>query len=361
MLKDWYLEKHNGSGPLELIGKLTYNLMGVHYSSDPTKACRAYLYYKNPNADSTLNKTDSEHPHCIDYRVAFNPANLIYSDSHTVYSFVDQIKEILEKAEKVIADRSNSSSSSYSGEYYLANREFTVSGTTLGMLWCKPTGDRYEVFPMHMNALEHNSQLVPVSDVNIGKLLIDAQQYLDYEKGLIKSANQVEKTRTNRTTTLLNSIQNLSLDEMVASVNTFIKRKKLSITSLIEMLVEEANNANLLNVASNFYSLTYSENWLTKDGKSAYKVLDEAFKQATYDNGKPLSGYNDPNDPAVWHDYFEHYDRDQDYETVFDEDRVIKLAVNNNEVQAYLEFTEAQLINWVKQEYGNSPYDHDFN
>jgi hypothetical protein len=28
---------------------------------------------------------------------------------------------------------------------------------------------------------------------------------------------------------------------------------------------------------------------------------------------------------------------------VFDEDRVIKLAVNNNEVQAYFEFTEAQL------------------
>jgi hypothetical protein len=111
-----------------------------------------------------------------------------------------------------------------------------------------------------MNALEHNSQLVPVSDVNLSKLLIDVQQYLDYEKGFIKSANQTEKTRVNRTTTLLNSIQNLSLDEMVASVNTFIKRKKLSITSLIEMLVEEANNTNLLNVASNFYSLTYSEN-----------------------------------------------------------------------------------------------------
>ena len=358
MLKDWYLEKHNGSGPLDLKGKLTYNLMGVHDSSDPTKACRAYLYYKNPKSDSTLSKTDPEYPHCEDYRVAFNPANLIYSDSHTVYSLADQVKEILEKAEKVIADRSNSSSSTYSGEYYLANREFTVSGTTLGMLWCKPTGDRYEVFPTRINDL---SQLVPVSDVNIGKLLIDAQQYLDYEKGLIKSANQVEKTRANRTTTLLNSIQNLSLGEMVTSVNTFIKRKKLNITNLIEMLVEEANNANLLNVASNFYSLTYNENWLTKDGKSAYKVLDEAFKQATYDNGKPLSGYNDPNDPAVWHDYFEHYDRDQDYDTIFDEDRVIKLAVNNNEVQAYFEFTEAQLMNWVKQEYGNSPYDHDFN
>lgn len=360
MFKDWYLEKHNGSGPLDLKGKLTYYLLGVHYSSDPTKACRAYLYYKNPKADSTLNKTDSEYPHCIDYQVEFNPANLIYSDGHTVYSLVDQVKEILEKAEKVITDRANSDKSTYSGDYFLANREFTVPGTTLGMLWCKPTGDRYEVFPMHMNALDHNSQLVPVSDVNVGKLLIDVQQYLDYEKGLIKSANQVEKTRTSRTTTLLNSIKNISLDEMVASVNTFIKRKKLSITSLIEMLVEEANSANLFNVASNFYSLTYSENWLTKDGKPAYKVLDEAFKQATYDNGKPLSGYNDPKDPTVWHNYFEHYDRDQDYATMFDEDRVIKLAVNNNEVQAYFEFTEAQLTAWVKQEYGNSPYDHDF-
>ena len=358
MLKDWYIKKHTGSGPTALQGKLTYDIMGVHYSSDPTKACRALLYYKNPKADSTLSETDSEYPHCGDYQVEFNPANLIFSDGHTVYSLADQVKEILEKAEKVIADRSNSYKSTYDGEYTLATREFTVSGTTLGMIMCKPTGDRYEVFPTQINDL---SKLVSVSDVNIGKLLIDAQQYLDYEKGLIKSTNQVEKTRVNRTTTLLNSIQNLSLDEMVASVNTFIKRKKLSITNLIEMLVEETNSANLFNVASNFYSLTYNENWLTKDGKSAYKVLDEAFKQATYDNGKPLSGYNDPKDPTIWHDYFEHYDRYQDYDTMFDEDVVTKLAVNNNEVQAYFEFTEAQLMNWVKQEYGNSPYDHDFN
>jgi hypothetical protein len=108
--------------------------LGVHYSSDPTKACRAYLYYKNPKSDSTLSKTDPEYPHCEDYRVEFNPANLIYSDGHTVHSLADQVKEILEKAEKVIADRSNSSSSSYSGEYYLANREFTAPGTTIGML-----------------------------------------------------------------------------------------------------------------------------------------------------------------------------------------------------------------------------------
>ena len=30
---------------------------------------------------------------------------------------------------------------------------------------------------------------------------------------------------------------------------------------------------------------------------------------------------------------------------MFDEDVVTKLAVNNNEVQAYFEFTEAQLMN----------------
>lgn len=361
MLKDWYIQKHAGSGPFELAGKLTYDIMGVHYSSDPTKACRAYLYYKNPKADSTLNKTDQEYPHCIDYEVAFNPANLIHSDGHTIYSFTDQIKEILEKAEKVIADRSNSYKSTYDGEYSLATRKFIVSGTRLGMLECAPTGDEYEVFPISMNALERRSQLVSVLDVNVGKLLIDVQQYIDYEKGLIKSANQVEKTRVNRTTTLLNSIQNLPLDKMVASVNTFIKRKKLTIIDLIEMLVEEANSANLFNVASSFYSLTYNDNWLTKDGKSAYKVLDEAFEQATYDNGKPLSGYNDPNDPTIKHDYFEHYDRYQDYYNMFDDDIVTKLAVNNNEVQAYFEFTEAQLTAWVKQEYGNSSYDHDFN
>ena len=209
MIKDWYLEKHNGSGPTVLSGKLTYYILGVHYSSDPTKACRAYLYYKNPKADSTLSETDSEYPHCIDYQVEFNPANLIYSDGRTIYSFADQVKEILEEAEKVIADRSNSYKSTYDGEYSLATREFTVSGTTLGMLGCKPTDDRYEVFPIYMNALDRNSQLVPVSDVNVGKLLIDVQQYLDYGKGLLKSANQAEKTRANRTTTLLNSIQNL--------------------------------------------------------------------------------------------------------------------------------------------------------
>ena len=150
---------------------------------------------------------------------------------------------------------------------------------------------------------------------------------------------------------------------MLVEVNKTLKRQKLSAAALLETLVEESNNNGATNIATVFYDLLDKDNWLTKDGEPAYKVLDEAFQKATYDNGKPLTGYNDPKNPKEWHDYFEHYDRDQDYESIFDDDRVTKVSYvigDKMTLKLFFDFTSEQLFAWVEQQYGGSEYAHDF-
>ena len=150
---------------------------------------------------------------------------------------------------------------------------------------------------------------------------------------------------------------------MIAEVNKTLKRQKLSVVSLLETLIEEANSNGVTNVATVFYDLLNKDNWLTKDGEPAYKILDEAFQKATYDNGKPLTGYNDPVYPEFWHDYFEHYDRDQDYESIFDDDRVTKVSYiigSKLELKLFFDFTSEQHMAWVANEYGGAEYAHDF-
>ena len=158
-------------------------------------------------------------------------------------------------------------------------------------------------------------------------------------------------------------LENLNTEEMIAEVNKLLKRQKLSIASLLETLVEEASSKGATNVVTVFCDLLNKDNWLTKDGEPAYKILDEAFQKVTYDNGKPLTGYNDPVYSEFWHDYFEHYDRDQDYESIFDDDQVIKVSYvigSKLELKLFFDFTSEQLVARVTTEYGGSEYAHDF-
>jgi hypothetical protein len=106
-----------------------------------------------------------------------------------------------------------------------------------------------------------------------------------------------------------------------------------------------------------------SDNLLTSDDKPVYEVLDYAFQHTYYNNGKPLTGYNDPDDSTVWHDYFEHYDRDQDYGDFFFGDRITDLSFSlsrGNDLTVYFDFSSKDLIQYIQNEYGNADYDHDF-
>jgi hypothetical protein len=239
-----------------------------------------------------------------------------------------------------------------------------VPGAKTGMKQCDPTGDAFEISKKPMGSTVDSSsykKYESVVNVDLTKLLSDVLEYRDYEISLKKQQERSNRGTVTRQANVLEQLDPLSPKEMVTKLNEILKRKKWAAGDLVELLINTAVEVDLLHIAETFNSLGYSENWLTKDGKPAYDVLDEAFQKATYDNGKPLTGYNDPDDPDEWHDFFEHYDRDQDYSEIFYGDRVTKVAESTTgEVQLFLDFSSAQLIAWVANEYGGSSYDHDF-
>lgn len=354
MLKDWYVKLNTGSGPTALSGKLTYDLAPVSYRADSTKACRMTLYYSNPACDMSINY-DFDDPNSvqrIDYEVEINPANLDFTSGRT---FADQIEDVIVKAEDLIKQKQHG-----------GNVAFSVPNTGFGMQSCDPKDDDFTLESAGMGSIKNApsyEKYESVLNVDLAKLQNDVQMYLDYKKSLINQQQKAVNKNSTQSATLLDKIENLRPDEMIAEVNKWLKRRKISVSRLLEILIQDANTVNAPNVATAFYDLINKDNWLTKDGSPAYETLDEAFQKATYDNGKPLTGYNDPKDPKEWHDYFEHYDRDQDYDSIFDDDRVVQVSYvigSKTELKLFFDFTEAQLFAWVEQQYGGSEYAHDF-
>jgi hypothetical protein len=363
MLKDWYIRYANTSGVSALAGKLTYYILGVSGRTDPSKACRLYLYYSNPNCDPSLDqRTDINYPHCLDYEIEINPAPLIQAGCT---NFADAIKDIVDVAEKIINDPSKVSK--YSWGYQLSPQEFSVPGTELGMKSCDPTGPDYAMLGSSMGYIQNHiasgDRYESVLKVDTIKLLEDAQTYMDYEGARIAQYKKEEQNKSRRTSTFLKKLDVLTPRNMIREVNARLKRQSWNILELMELLIEEAESAGMQNISNTFQDLMDSSNWLTSDDKPVYDVLDDAFQHTYYDNGKPLSGYNDPNDPKVWHDYFEHYDRDQDYGDFFSGDRVVSVDYSvhhGNELKVYFEFSSKDLIKYVQDEYGGAEYDHDF-
>lgn len=354
MLKDWYVKLHSGSGPTALSGKLTYDLAPVSYRADSTKACRMFLYYSNPNSDMSVESAweDPEYAQRTDYELELNPANLDFSGSH---SFADQLSRVVAEAEKLINQKQD-----------IYDLEFSVPNTGFGMQDTDPTDDDFTLEATSMGTVADAAspyRFEPILSVNLNKLQADVNTYLAYKKALINQQKTAANKSSVQSATLIDKIENLTPNEMVTEVNSWLKRKKISVSRLLEILIQDANSVNATNVANTFYDLLDKDNWLTKDGELAYRVLDGAFQNAKYDNGKPLSGYNDPENPNEWHDYFEHYDRDQDYESIFDDDRVTRVAYvigDKTTLNLFFDFTKTQLQAWVEQQYGGSEYAHDF-
>lgn len=363
MLKDWYIRYANSSGISALAGKLTYYILGVSGRTDASKACRMYLYYSNPNSDPSLDqKTDASYPLCLDYELEINPAPLIQAGCT---NFADAIKDIVDVAEQLINDPNNVSK--YSWGYQSSPLNFTVPGTELGMQSCDPSGSDYTMLGSSMgyvqNRIAAGERYESVLKVDTLKLLEDAQTYMDYEGARIAQYKKEERNKNRRTANSLKKLDSLTPRNMINEINARLKRKEWNILELMELLITEADSAGLSNISNTFQDLEDAANWLTSDEKPVYDVLDDAFQNTYYDNGKPLTGYNDPNDPNAWNDYFEHYDRDQDYQEFFCGDRVVEVGYSvrhGNELKAYFEFSSADLIRYVQAEYGGAEYAHDF-
>ena len=354
MLKDWYVKLHTGSGPTALSGKLFYDLSPVSYRADSTKACRMYLCYSNPACDMSIGY-DFDDPNSvqrIDYEIEINPANLDFTSGR---AFADQIESVTAKAEELIKQKQRG-----------GDINFSVPNTGFGVQSCDPKDDDFTLEASGMGSVQNAPSYVKyesVLNVDLAKLQDDVQLYLDYYKSLVTQQQKAIHKSSTQSATLIDKLENLTPDEMVAEVNKWLKHRKVSLSRLLEILIQDANTVNATNVATAFYDLLDKNNWLTKDGEPVYDALEEAFQKATYDNGKPLTGYNDPDDPTEWHDYFEHYDRDQDYDSIFDDERVTKVSYvigDKMTLKLFFDFTEAQLHAWVDQQYGGSEYAHDF-
>jgi hypothetical protein len=267
MLKDWYVKLHTGSGPTELSGQLTYYLSPVSYRSDSTKACRMLLCYSNPACDMSIGY-DFDDPNSvqrIDYEVEINPANLDFTSGLT---FADQIEDVVVKAEDLIKQKQHG-----------GNLGFLVPNTGFGIQDCDPKDDSFTLESAGMGNIKNAPSYVKyesVLDVDLAKLQDDVHTYLDYYTNLNKQQNKAVNKRSTQSATLIDKLENLTPDEMVTEVNSWIKRKKISLSRLLEILIQDANTVNATNVATAFYDL------INKDNATSFFIVADFWLSMIY-------------------------------------------------------------------------------
>ena len=98
------------------------------------------------------------------------------------------------------------------------------------------------------------------------------------------------------------------------------------------------------------------------DGQDAFLRLKEVFENLHYDNGLPLSGLNFPEqNPTEENDYFEHFDRTDEFWTYFDNFPVKEFKFDSKgNLIGILDLTYEDLFELCKDEYDGSSWEHDF-
>jgi hypothetical protein len=80
-----------------------------------------------------------------------------------------------------------------------------------------------------------------------------------------------------------------------------------------------------------------------------------------YDNGLPLSGYNYPEDnPTQWNDYFEHYDRDQDFWGFYWDEEIYNFTTDGKGIFMRVNVSLSDLRACLTKMYDGASWDHDF-
>ena len=98
------------------------------------------------------------------------------------------------------------------------------------------------------------------------------------------------------------------------------------------------------------------------DGDDSFLRLQEVFENLHYDNGLPLSGLNYPEqNPTKENNFFDHYDRDQDFGSFFDEFPVKEFKFDRKgDLYIVLDVTYKKLFEYCKSMYEGSSWEHDF-
>ena len=93
----------------------------------------------------------------------------------------------------------------------------------------------------------------------------------------------------------------------------------------------------------------------------AYQRISEIMQTLHYDNGLPLTGYNHPEDnPTKWSDFFEHYDRDQDFWGFYWDYETYNFCTDGKDIYMRLDCSVADLQDCLIDMYDGASWEHDF-
>lgn len=93
----------------------------------------------------------------------------------------------------------------------------------------------------------------------------------------------------------------------------------------------------------------------------AYMRISNIMETLHYDNGLPLSGYNYPEDkPTEWCDYFEHYDRDQDFWGFYFDEPIYNFCTDGKDIYMRVDLSLSDLRDSLTYAYDGASWDHDF-
>lgn len=121
-------------------------------------------------------------------------------------------------------------------------------------------------------------------------------------------------------------------------------------TKFYEMLNEILNNTG------NIYLKNTELN-----NEDAFVQIQNIMKTLCYDNGLPLSGLNYPKEnPIEENDYFNHYDRDQDFWGFYNEFSICEFVTKDDEIFIVINLTIDELKEILDKEYSGSNWEHDF-
>lgn len=127
-----------------------------------------------------------------------------------------------------------------------------------------------------------------------------------------------------------------------------------------DKITECVENASLLDNC--FGSCT---NLILKGTRSfdcdAYMRIKDIMETLHYDNGLPLSGYNYPEEnPTEWNDYFDHYDRDQDFWGFYWDYPIYSFVTDGKDIYMKIDCSLTELRNILTEYYDGVSWEHDF-
>lgn len=94
---------------------------------------------------------------------------------------------------------------------------------------------------------------------------------------------------------------------------------------------------------------------------NAFQRIVDIMETLHYDNGLPLIGYNYPEDnPTEWHDYFEHYDRYQEFGVFYWDYEIYNFCTDGKDIYMRVDCSVANLRDCLTDMYDGVSWEHDF-